>query len=293
MITVVGGTYHEACLEPSWQETYGSGLRACKTLLSLAPNLDISYHTFLEKELIPYVDSYSHLYKNFNYSYQLVDNSLIFYYDFPLSNSRIFPRIATLNTGANVLKVEGENVLMYGMLEGGAKVTGNKVVYDPQSPVNPIAYSSTGSEANELAIVVNWDEAQSLAQSKDIAVVKDYFLQKEKASVLIVKQGAKGALVVTRSGEEALIPVYKVDKVWTIGSGDVFTAIFSYYWFSGKDPIYATKLASYGTAEYCYFKDFQFSPFESNSTIRPLAIKDPPRGQVYLAGPFFTFSERW
>src|SRR5690606_12614963 len=76
-------------------------------------------------------------------------------------------------------------------------------------------------------------------------------------------------------------------------SGDVFAASFAHHWCQTDDPIQAAKLASWDTAVYCNTRNFNFVAFESDPEIKPFKIIQYPKEQVYLAGPFFTFSERW
>ncbi|RYE12228.1 MAG: hypothetical protein EOP45_23230, partial [Sphingobacteriaceae bacterium] len=106
MINIVGGTYHERCLEPFWEETYGSGLRACKAMLSLDPNIKIEYNTFLEPNLVPYLQSFADYYSGFKFKYQTIEESLLFYYEHPLNNARIFPRLDTIPKLDNKIHAE-------------------------------------------------------------------------------------------------------------------------------------------------------------------------------------------
>lgn len=289
MITVVGGTYDEICLEPRWKETYGSGFRACRVLNALATNSQVNFHTFCDTETVDYLKLYSFC----NLFPTQISSTLKFYYDHPLISPRVFPRPDTIEKAKNNLQVEGDNILYYGILEGSASVRGKKIVYDPQSPILPIAFSKTNSSAEDLAYVINLREATRLAGTDNIEQIKNFFLNSEKASVLVLKMGPKGALVSTPDRADVIIPVYKTKSVWPIGSGDVFAAIFAYHWFTSNDPINSAKEASWQTACYCNSKDFQFSPIGSDPDIVPLVIKSDPQKQVYLAGPFFTFAERW
>ena len=293
MITVVGGTYDEHCFEPYWKERFGSGLRACWAINAISSSKEeIEFYTFADKDTAAYLRMlppvpFSKLHT------ATIEKSIQFYYDHPLISPRIYPRPDTINKAANTMQAEGNNVLLYGFLEGSASVKGGKVVYDPQSPVMPIAFSKTNSNAEELAYVINIREATRLAGTNVIADIKKYFFTEEKAKVLVLKMGAKGAIVATHDGTENIIPVYKTDNVWPIGSGDIFAAIFAYHWFNTGNPIKAAEEASWQTASYCNSKDFQFSQIKSNPEIQPSIIKEYPSGQVYLAGPFFTFAERW
>jgi nucleoside 2-deoxyribosyltransferase len=58
------------------------------------------------------------------------------------------------------------------------------------------------------------------------------------------------------------------------------------------DPITSAKKASWNTACYCNSKSYEFKPFE-NGDFTPLIMDKIPSGQIYLAGPFFTFTQRW
>jgi nucleoside 2-deoxyribosyltransferase len=292
MITVVGGTYDEYCFEPHWKQRFGSGLRACWAINTLSSNEEIEFFTFADHATTEYLKLLQQT-LNLKLHVAKIEHTIRFFYDHPLTAPRIYPRGDTINKGANNLKAKGENILYYGFLEGIASVKGKKVVYDPQSPVIPIPFSKTSSTADSLAYVINFHEAKLLSGVESINEIKEYFFAKEQAQILILKMGPKGALVATSDDREILIPVYKTKSVWPIGSGDIFAAVFAYYWFKDDDPFKAAEKASWQTASYCNTKDFQFSELNSNSELIPLTIKEYPLDQVYLAGPFFTFTERW
>lgn len=291
---VVGGTYNEYCFEPRWELKYGSGLRACWTLNKLNPCIGNTFHTFCDSDSKRHLE---HIRDEINLKLKVttIDKSVEFRYDYPLATPNIFPRLDTLNKSKNKITIKGDSIIVYGMIEGDAKVRGKRVVYDPQSPSNPVPFSKTGSTADELAVVVNLTEAKRMIGdfNADINSIKKYFFNKEKVSVLVLKMGPKGAMVFHKRKTE-IIPVYETPYVWPIGSGDVFAASFAHYWLNeNKSPFEASKKASWNTACYCNSMGFHFTPFESDKNIKPIAIKDFPKGQIYLAGPFFTFAERW
>lgn len=288
MITVVGGTYDEYCFEPSYKERYGSGLRACRTINEIASNSVEAFYTFGDESTEKYLKNFS-----FKSIISPAPFTVSFQYDYPLIEPRIFPRPDMFNKNEFNLEVKGENILYYGLFEGIAKVEGKRVVYDPQSPVGAISFSETGSIAQELVYVINLKEAATIAKTNDVDAIKKYFFDEEKVEGLIIKMGPKGALVIAKNGTECVIPVYKTEKVWPIGSGDVFAATFSYYWFNGESMEESAKKASWNTASYCNYNDYTFSDINSNDKITPLNINHFPTGLIYLAGPFFTFLERW
>lgn len=288
---VVGGTYDEICFEPRWREKFGSGLRACRTIHSLNPSVDLAFHTFGDADTGLYLQQIETIFPKIKSNVYPINKTVSFYYDYPLITPRISPRLDTIDKNSNNIEVSGADILYYGFIEGNAVVKGQRVVYDPQSPSNPIPFSKTGSTAEKLAIVVNITEAKKLANTDDIAGVKDYFLVEEGAEVLILKMGPKGAMVFDKNDNVGSIPVYKTQAVWPIGSGDVFASAFAYYWFSGEVPSEAALKASQTTAFYCESKDFDFNG--SAVKLEPLLVKDSLNAKIYLAGPFFTFAQRW
>jgi len=291
---VVGGTYDEYCFEPRWEMKFGSGLRACWVLGRLNPDRKITFYSFGDQTTTEFLEIVAEEIK-LEPKITPIPKTVQFRYDYPLADPVVIPRPDTLNSHINKMEVMGENILYYGMIEGNAVVSGNKVIYDPQSPSNPLPFSATGSSAKQLAVVVNIVEAKKIVGIKetDIKAIEDFFFNEEKVEVLVLKMGAKGALVKTNTGKEEIIPVYETSSVWPIGSGDVFVASFAHHWIESEDPINAARRASWDTAVYCNTRNFNFIPFESDPNIKPFKIIDYPKGQIYLAGPFFTFSERW
>jgi nucleoside 2-deoxyribosyltransferase len=292
MIAIVGGFYNERCLHPDFTEKFGSGLRGCHTIRNLDSDVDINFHTYVPEQEnlnLQILGSTLNM-ETFPYTSQ---QTISFYYDHPLRTPIIYPRPDLIVTSPDIA-FQADHILYYGMMEGRAKVKGKKVVYDPQSPAKPISFRATGSTAEELAIVINHKEASIVAGSKDETAIKDYFFNEEKVSVLVLKMGPKGAYVFTSLGEEHLIPVYKTSSVWKIGTGDVFDAIFAYYWMAADlKPHEAAEKASFMTAIYSNSRNYGFSVNKTQEYIQPLNISNYPKGKVYLAGPFFSYAEKW
>jgi nucleoside 2-deoxyribosyltransferase len=290
---VIGGTYDEICFEPRWEEKYGSGLRACRVINSLDPNIKIDFYTFGDNNSKLYLEQITQIFPGIRSIVTAIEQTISFYYDHPLNTPRIYPRLDTIAKENNIIKIGGNDVLYFGLIEGNVNVEAKRLVYDPQSPSNPIPFSKTGCKAELLAIVTNFAEASKMAKSHDLKEIKEYFLSTENADVLILKMGAKGALVINKTNPNEIIqiPVYKTSSVWPIGSGDVFASSFAYYWFLGLSPHESAEKASLLTALYCSTKKFDFSiPV---NCLEKLIITEIPKGKIYLAGPFFTYAERW
>lgn len=289
---IVGGTYNEFCFEPRWEEKFGSGLRACRVINTIDPKIDIEFNTFGDKDTKLYLEQISSVFPKIKSNVSDIKESISFYYDHPLITPRIFPRLDTINKKNNNITIAGDDVLYFGLIEGSATVKAKRLVYDPQSPSNPVPFSQLGCKTDKLAIVTNFNEASKMANCFELDKIKEFFLQDENCDILVLKMGPKGALVIDKiNNEERLIPVYKTSNVWPVGSGDVFASSFAYYWFSGAKAIEAAENASKLTAIYCSTKKFGLNL--SNFSFEPLLITDIPKCKIYLAGPFFTYAERW
>ncbi|SRX76391.1 hypothetical protein AEQU3_03391 [Aequorivita antarctica] len=291
---VVGGSYTEICFEPIWENIYGSGFRAVNLLIENGYFEVIDFYTCADVEIKAHLDYYTKLNTNLNVHITEIKKSPEFHYDHPLKTPRIIPRPDVYNATTKTISAEGNNILAYGLLEASIIVRGKKVVYDPQSPVNPIPFSATGSTAEKLIIIVNLGEAEKLTGKTEIEDIKTYFFDSEMCFGLILKMGAKGALLFeSHNNDPVKIPVFETNKVWPIGSGDVFSAYFSQNWFNGTSLESSALLASKATAIYCSTKDLSLQKGLDSFDFKSLLIDKIPSGQIYLAGPFFTFSERW
>lgn len=285
MLTIVGGTYLEECYEPPHFELLGSGLRAAIALSDLHSN--ISFHSCVAQPELQKAIALCKLY-NINYSFSSIHQTVTFSYHHPLSPPLYTPHNID-STPINVSDVEANTILYYGLIEANIKVIGDYVVYDPQ---NAVSLRNTDSQARHLALVLNKNEALSLntlSGIEDLADIGKGLLKSEGAEVVIIKNGSKGALVVDENGH-SVVPVYETKSVFSIGSGDIFSAVFAWQWMIEKaDPVIAANIASKYTAYYCQTKNIPLS--KDIPDYKSLSIK--AKNKVYLAGPFFTIAERW
>lgn len=287
-VNIVGGAYQEGCLWPVWDELYGSGWRAVRVFRAFAPSVPIKFHTvgnsLVERCLKVFSAS-----EALTYNLLRRDGVIGFYYNHPLAPPVIYGKPKELFD----LVIYGQYVISYGMLEATEKIEGEWVVYDPQSPNNPVSFRNQGGKAEHLALVMNESEAKGLTGKMDISDIKERLFEKEGCECLVIKRGAKGAIAFSSKEDKGtIIPVYKTSHVWPIGSGDVFTAVFSYFWFNGYDPALAALNASKSVSAYCQesgnvevlpelLKKNDFSEYLPSKT-----------GLVYLAGPFFNLTEK-
>ena len=292
-IHVLGGFYYERCIRPSWDEVYGSGGRAAIAIA--ISGSDVEFHTYTSPKSAPLLQMYTQAYSNLATHTTPIAKAVTFYYLHDLGDPQI-DNVPAMN--AQPLQVEAEHIVRFGMLEGDAVVDADWAVYDPQNQGAPIPFKANGSKANHLALVLNGWEARQMAGLPEGTAqhCAEKIAQEQNAEVVIIKQGAQGALVWTNSGTSQ-VPAYRTSNVWKIGSGDCFVAYFAQAWMEERlSPAQAADRASRATAYYCETKCFatleqllktQHAPITSAQT-ELSATK-----LVYLAGPFFHLSQIW
>ena len=299
-ITVIGGVYIERCAWPHWDELYGSGGRALSVLQSLGCATKL--YSCLNKDSANILQARAGIYKtSFEICSSLKESyrPIKFHYLHGLST----PQISAITTEfAQQNEITEDNILVFGMLEGNPTISGNKVVYDPQNPISPKDFSENGSTANELAIVLNTNEAYKLIKNRNLSLDEiAYELIKNKAKVVIIKQGVRGVNIYQKLNDRYIkkdsVPCYFTKNVWKIGSGDCFSAHFAYQWiYEGKTPTEAAELASKATAYYCETRGYpSFEEFTNwKNRVQPIIHRHSEKKvTVYLAGPFFTLSQIW
>lgn len=220
---------------------------------------------------------------------QIQDN-ITFEYLHPLSRPTLTPPFAGIAQNP-AINVEGETILRFGMLEGSARTKGRRVIYDPQTGDVPEAYQENGSEAEELAVVLNENEALKIGGS-DAAEAASIIRREWNAKTVVVKLGTRGALVTDADGNETHVLPFRSERVFKIGSGDVFSAVFAHCWgVEGASPQEAARMASHAVADYVESRSLPLTALARTNTREE--VEDRERGQIYLAGPFFDISQRW
>lgn len=289
MLEVVGGTYLERCLYPEWDALFGSGLRAALAVRTLGA--EATLHTYVSGIDLPALKART-VVGGIKIHPHEVKRTVAFEYFHGLSTPVITPPPHVI-TKAKPIKLTAANVLQYGFIEGDAIVHGESVVYDPQSPQQPVLFNGNGSTAGRLAIVCNRTEGRLLTNERNPRQMADALIKSQGCEAVVVKCGSHGCFV-SEGGSTSEIPAFRTDHVWPIGSGDVFAAVFAKSWavdrFSAFD---AAELASKATAFFCNTKSLDFPPdFPSSFKFPPIHPKFGTKS-VYLAGPFFSMSQNW
>jgi hypothetical protein len=264
----------------------GSGVRAAS---AIARHADVTLHTVIgaaeREELLDFSAQ-----RGFSLDAIAGDRTVSFDYVHPLSDPRISPRLDAINRRR--ITVEGEMVLVYGMLDADVVVNGGTVVYDPQSPHAPTGFRRDGSSATRLAFLGNTREIMRLANASDLDYAAEFVRSEQDVEVLIVKMGLRGCRVYCESGVSH-VPAYRSSLSWTIGSGDLFAAAFCYFWgLHGLDAPRAADGASRAVAVYAQYRSVPVISDElfANPNLHAVRVQE---GRVYLAGPFFNLQQRW
>jgi hypothetical protein len=281
-LAIAGGLYYERCLAPNSTELFGSGGRAAVALSGLAR---VSLHTFFpdafKGDAVANMEAFgieAHVYPS--------SDVVEFHYHFPLSPPRFAP---VPIPSAEPIEVTAENLIRFGCVEGEIIVRAETAVYDPQSGKNPRPFRQNGSNARRLAVVLNKSELNALSPGSVMA--QQVANLEDQPAVVVVKCGPHGAFVFECGDLAGQIPIYKSSSVYKIGSGDIFTAMFSYNWINkGLSAVDAADQASRYVSYYV----------ETRSRQMPAELSDregwTPRHEprkVYLAGSFFSTEHLW
>ena len=208
---VVGGYYLEQCVKPHEKVGFGSGGRAAMAIASAGVPVDWYYYSPSE-DCRRVALSLAH--ENIAHFPHDSDALITFRYFHPLSSPVYSPSNPAISPS---IEVEGDVVLRFGFMEGDAVVRGGRVIYDPQSPNEPISYSKNGSIASNLAIVLNATEVRKLGRSDDETEAVKKVGTIDNADVVLVKAGAEGCRVYLSGELQGTVPPYKSERVYKIG----------------------------------------------------------------------------
>jgi nucleoside 2-deoxyribosyltransferase len=286
-LSIAGGVYHESCIWPEWDHVYGSGGRAAASVVSHVGAVRLK--TYCRDETAESFRSYAEAY-GFDFEPLTCEQTISFGYFHSLSVPTIYPTPSRVRQNEPIT-LSDVAVLRFGMMEGSAVVHADRCVYDPQSAFIPEPFEKNGSRANHLAVVANRGEIAALSGISDPIAGAQALLSKG-AEVVIVKSGVEGAFVVEPAGVAHVTP-FQTDRVWTIGSGDVFAAIFAAQWaVHGLNAREAAVIASNAVASYV---ESMALPVPAASTLLAQSRKTAAasRSRVYIASPFFSLGQRW
>lgn len=292
MITIVGGVYRERCLRPSVDQVFGSAGRAAVAIANFGGKVEL--HSYLDDWCKEDIANQA-LLAGFSIVPTDVDQGLLFQY----AHGLVTPLIRKPRTRYDPIRVSAEKIIRFGMLEGAAIVDSDYAVYDPQSVHDPEPFHANGSTAKHLALILNRHEAQVMCSLENATVeeMAESLARSENAEVVVIKMGPMGALVYADKNV-SIVPAYKTEQVWKIGSGDTFVAHFAHAWMEEQHtPHKAAEIASKATAYYCLNRGFPnqrwLESYEPNPIVPSERFRKGYKPKVYLAGPFFTLAQLW
>lgn len=290
-LTVVGGVYREVMMWPPSDEVYGSAGRAACSIAMMGASVALYGYadTDADQAMAGFADFYG-----FKWHPTPIDQGVVFRYAHGLAR----PEISKWSSNAAPISVSSPSVLRYGMLEGAPQVSADRVVYDPQNTDRPEWFRANGSTANHLAIVLNEHEATTLlGKHLTPEELLTEVAKAESAEVVVLKQGARGAMVFDQ-GRVEHVSAFETIGVSKVGSGDQFSAQFAMAWLiDGLNAAESALRASKATAYFC--ENGRFPNRAELAAYSPAPLTFGPmresgkRAVVYLAGPFFKLSELW
>ena len=285
-LTVVGGLYREHCVWPEWHRLFGSGGRAAAAVAEQVDRVTLRTYASASAaaEFRPQAEA-----DGIDFRSEHTEQTVRFSYTHCLATPLIEPDPSRIPQHRTIT-VSANSVLRFGMMEGTACVDAERCTYDPQSAFSPEPFADNGSRAERLAIVANRGEVSRLGGDRDPLRAATCLVQ-EGAEIVVVKAGARGAHVVS-SSDITLVSPYVSESVWTLGSGDVFAAVFACCWgVHDFDAVKSAQIASMAVASYAGTMALPVPGFKHLSERAvPARLAG---GRVYLAGPFFTVAERW
>lgn len=289
---IVGGIYREICVNPPSDNIYGSAMRAAIAISKGCEDLVLIGlgELVLKKKILTIAETFK-----FRAEIQERPKEIGFVYDTLISSPKIYGVGVNRMHSVPTVKVTGINVLSFAMVEANMDIRADYLVVDPQglSEINDkIRWSS-----KHLAIVANkWEVIRLLdtTEKMEIGALAEKMREKYNAEVVVIKCGALGAVLSDSSGTYG-IQAYYTTRVNPIGSGDIFSAVFAYYWAELRLlPEIAAKYASMATSEWVMNGPLQV--ISDSKTVTAPNSEKPVLGlvsKVYLAAPFFTVSDRW
>ncbi|WP_417247428.1 carbohydrate kinase family protein [Celeribacter sp.] len=283
---VVGGFYRELCELPKWDEEFGSGGRAAAFLSGLSE--ETTFHTYNRNSTSPGLLRLEKLGVHLRVTPRSTD--FVFAYFHALSRPHIEPDFRSIAKEPPI-RVEAKNILLFGFLEGDAIVSGDRVVFDPQSPICGHKFRNNGSSAQQLVLVLNEYEALMSSEKENIQDAASYLLSEHESDVVVIKAGVRGAWVFERKKPEVHIPIYHSEKVFKIGTGDIFSAAFSHFWAERKETAaVAADKASRFVSKYCQHPTL---PLPSPDIDRCVPINGTECGSALIVGKANTIGRKY
>ena len=288
-LSIAGGVYHERCIWPEWDQVFGSAGRAAVAVSS--GEISVALYGYASSEAGRRFSPYGEMGVELHLTKSEFPISFEYFHSMATPTIRPTPsRIPQLPS----IEVKDEVVLRFGMMESSVKVDAEICVYDPQSAISPETFHKNGSKASRLAVLANRREIMLLTGASDPAAGARSLVDDGQAELVVLKLGGRGIDIFQRDqGAPEHVPAYTSSQVWTIGTGDVFAAVFARAWgLEGRSPMVAADAASRAVSLYTETRSLPI-PAVDDLLAKDFVAVNATRKTIYLAGPFFTIAERW
>jgi pfkB family carbohydrate kinase len=284
-IDVIGGLYGETCRFPAVKEIFGSGGRAAVALADAGHVVSWHYYCPPELQAEARVALAAPGLRHFPYNSR---HQISFMYFHPLSKPIFTPGDVSISPS---FKIDAKLALRFGMMEGDPVVRTKGCVYDPQS-LSPVPFGKNGSTAEALAVVLNHEEALRYAGASDEIHAIQRIASEVGCRVVLVKAGVDGCRVYENGRLAAAVPAYRSDRVYKIGTGDVFSAAFADAWLlSGKEAVASADYASQCVARYAETRNASTAKVDRAHQYQPApGVRERV---VRVVGPTSTMSGLW
>lgn len=280
---VVGGTYAETSRIPAIDRIGGSGLRAA--LVASRFRSDVALVSAAADGDDRLVASAFCNGVGLRATFRRRTLPIRFEYFTPLDTPAIEGRDSELVDNE---VVDGDQVLVFGMVEGRPPVRAKLAVVDPQQPLGLHGDVLENIEAERTVLVLNRFEASALTGASSPEAAAQALAEQGRHEAIVLKNGARGLLVADGKGVTPCPPHWS-ERVAPLGTGDCFSAAFAAHWFDGAEPTDAALCASACTAQYTATGDLEPPTFDVGSAV-PVPVNE---ARVYLASPFFSLAEEW
>lgn len=282
---VVGGTYIEECDWPEWNRLMGPGLRAALAVSELSKGTEL--FTYCHSENRPDFDLTASA-AGLKAHVRTTNDLIKFFYKHPLTSP---PEKEPKNTSEPIeepWEVSGKTILAFGMLESGIVVNAERAVIEWSRYDQRVERGTVGSLAliaaeNELPDGFALDVNDRDAASEHMAAWN--------AALMIVRRQAGGA-VLFHGENRTEVPAYIASEWFKVGAGNVFSAMFAYYWGELRfDPFHAADLASRSSAFYAGTRTL---PMLSHEGVPLREVFDPAaKCKIFIASPCYSMAQQW
>jgi nucleoside 2-deoxyribosyltransferase len=281
---VVGGTYTEHCVDPTRVRLLGSGLRAAFINRQQLEKFVTAVHPS-ERDQVAATLGVP------NAALAVVERAhpVRFVYETPISRPSLYGAMGEVPK----ISADGDQALVFGMVDGRPEVRARQAVIDPQSSLSLTAVNED-VRADQKVIVANARELRFLTGATELDHAMSAALDATGAVAVVAKCGIAGCAFLTNSGSPTTLAAWPTSNVWPIGSGDAFSAGFAAHWFEHGDLKAAGEAGIAAAACVCSTDQLTLRPIDPMLDLGSLTFEEmTQRPRVYLAASFASIHQRW